>query len=134
MAFCLLVHATFKLLEECFRTFVSTLPTVHPCGLACCVMQRRSLQHTSCWCTQSFESTDYGAEIDLSTQMDLSSTSLTCIPARHCEPLGGYSAWASLPPLSNASRRQIIVLAHWDSIGLFRSQGSRVNVRLERER
>jgi hypothetical protein len=78
---------------------------------------------------QRFESTGYGAEIDLSTQMSLQSTSLTCIPAKHCEPIGGFSSWTSLPPLSGPRRRQVLVLTHWDSIGLFRSQGSRISVR-----
>ena len=80
-------------------------------------------------CVQSFASTDYGAEMDLDTLMTMESTSLTCIPAKHCEPLGGYSSWVSLPPLRSATRRQIVVLTHWDSIGLFRSAGSRINVR-----
>jgi Nicastrin len=54
--------------------------------------------------------------------MDDKSTSMTCIAGRSCQPLGGYSVWASLPPLAASSaRKQIIVLSHWDSSGLFRS-------------
>lgn len=66
----------------------------------------------------------YGADVSLKTLMDEASNSVNCIQAQQCLPLGGYSDWASMPPLqpNTATRQQILVLAHWDGNGLFRSR------------
>jgi hypothetical protein len=67
----------------------------------------------------------YRADVNLESEMDESSNSVDCIPAKKCLPLGGYSSWASMPPLDTngpMTRQQILVLAHWDGNGLFRSR------------
>lgn len=64
----------------------------------------------------------YRAHVKLESRMTEASTSFTCLEAAECVPLGGYSVWASMPPLQAGSqRRQIVVLTHWDAAGLFRS-------------
>jgi hypothetical protein len=66
----------------------------------------------------------YGSSVQLDTRTDLEGNSVACVRAHTCEPMGGYSVWASMPPQNNATRsqrQQILVLSHWDSQGLFRS-------------
>ena len=72
----------------------------------------------------------YGSTVRLDTQIDALTISTHCVAAEGdsvrgtCAPLGGYSVWASMPPQANSSdatRKQVMVLSHWDSQGLFRS-------------
>ena len=80
-----------------------------------------TLQRQAC-ALQGFDGPLFGAQVNSETQMDESSTSLTCIDQQQCLPLGGYSVWVSMPPLAPASTRpQIIVMTHWDGSGLFRN-------------
>eukprot|EP00892_Ulva_mutabilis_P006877 jgi/Ulvmu1/4561/UM002_0289.1 len=79
---------------------------------------------------RGFKGATFGASIDLSTQMTADSDSLSCISAKQCLPLGGYSVWAAMPPSAlprnppAPPRQQIVVMAHWDSRSLFRCMAS----------
>ncbi|KAM0927258.1 hypothetical protein ACQ4PT_003316 [Festuca glaucescens] len=67
------------------------------------------------------------AEFDLVMQTTKAEThdSESCLKAQSCLPLGGQSVWASLPPMSNASKHQkpvIMVVASQDSASFFRDR------------
>ncbi|KAH7352865.1 hypothetical protein KP509_19G068000 [Ceratopteris richardii] len=63
------------------------------------------------------------AEFDLVMQTTKvgTSTSEACLSASSCLPLGGYSVWSSLPPISSSSSKEIVlVITSMDSASIFR--------------
>lgn len=68
------------------------------------------------------------AEFDLVMQTTKAEThdSESCLKEQSCLPLGGQSVWASLPPMSNASKKHqkpiIMVVASQDSASFFRDR------------
>ncbi|XP_044951706.1 nicastrin [Hordeum vulgare subsp. vulgare] len=68
------------------------------------------------------------AEFDLVMQTTKAEThgSEACLKEQSCLPLGGQSVWASLPPMSNASKEHqkpiIMVVASQDSASFFRDR------------
>jgi nicastrin len=77
---------------------------------------------------QGFKGAVFGAGVALATRINVTATSLACVPREECVPMGGYSVWASMPPLNTSAaappRGKLLVLSHWDSQGLFRSIAS----------
>lgn len=87
-------------------------------------------QQAAARAAQGVNGAQYGSTVRLDTRIQVDSNSTDCVPAEgdddmgRCAPMGGYSVWASMPPQSNstgAARKQLLVLSHWDSQGLFRS-------------
>lgn len=106
---------------------ISDAPQHHlivPCLFVCPTVHAHVAPQLVPRAMQGSNGAEYGGSVKLETQIDLESNSTECVPAGTCAPMGGYSVWASMPPHSNstaAGRKQVLVLSHWDSQGLFRS-------------
>lgn len=72
-------------------------------------------------CQQDFEGALHTAVLDHS--MFAEGNSSSCLEAGTCQPLGGHSVWAAMPPFpSNGSSDGLpitMILSQTDGIGLF---------------
>lgn len=64
----------------------------------------------------------YHARISMPMSASVDSNSSSCLAAKRCQPLGGFSVWGALPPIpagQNITKPTLLVLAQVDSIDAF---------------